>query len=226
MIDKRFRPWLIEVNQSPSFATDSPLDYKIKKSVLQDTFRMLNLSMKKRERIIEEQKKQLEQRILTGKHKKMNPEVRKKLREEMLAKRFAFEDKKKGDWELLYPAPEEKRHQEYTDMLKTANEIWDDFTTGTKKSKATTDDRKNQGSKMSYGKPQQPVGSAAAQRAQQNSQTNLRMAENKRCAAATGNKVSIERESNPAIKNTLKMNPSKMDITVPVLASEQKPMTS
>ena len=60
MIDKRFLPWLIEVNQSPSFATDSPLDYKIKKGVLQDTFRMLILSKKKRERIIEEEKKNLE----------------------------------------------------------------------------------------------------------------------------------------------------------------------
>lgn len=34
LIDKKFRPWLIEVNQSPSFATDSPLDYKVKKAVL------------------------------------------------------------------------------------------------------------------------------------------------------------------------------------------------
>ena len=31
MIDKYFKPWLIEVNQSPSFATDSPLDYEVKK---------------------------------------------------------------------------------------------------------------------------------------------------------------------------------------------------
>lgn len=54
MIDKKFRPWLIEVNQSPSFATDSPLDYKIKKAVLVDTFKMLNVSYKKRQRIIEE----------------------------------------------------------------------------------------------------------------------------------------------------------------------------
>jgi hypothetical protein len=34
MIDKKFRPWLIEVNQSPSFGTDSSLDYKVKKAVL------------------------------------------------------------------------------------------------------------------------------------------------------------------------------------------------
>lgn len=70
---------------------------------------MLNLSFKKRERIIEEQKKVLEQRILTGKHKKMSAEMRARLREEKLAQRFAFEEKRKGDWELLYPAPEEKR---------------------------------------------------------------------------------------------------------------------
>ena len=38
MIDKYFRPWLIEVNQSPSFKTDSPLDYDAKKSVLKDAF--------------------------------------------------------------------------------------------------------------------------------------------------------------------------------------------
>lgn len=48
MIDRKFKPWLIEVNQSPSFATDSPLDYKTKKAVLTDTFTMLNCSVKRR----------------------------------------------------------------------------------------------------------------------------------------------------------------------------------
>lgn len=84
MIDKKFRPWLIEVNQSPSFATDSPLDYKIKKAVLLDTFRMLNVSHSKRERIKNEQKKQMQARILTGKQVKMDPEAKAKLKEEKL----------------------------------------------------------------------------------------------------------------------------------------------
>jgi tubulin polyglutamylase TTLL6/13 len=30
MIDEKAKPWLIEVNHSPSFATESPIDYKIK----------------------------------------------------------------------------------------------------------------------------------------------------------------------------------------------------
>jgi len=52
MIDKKFKPWLIEVNQSPSFATDSPLDYMTKKAVLADAFKMLNCSVKKRKKIM------------------------------------------------------------------------------------------------------------------------------------------------------------------------------
>ena len=38
LIDETFKPYLLEVNASPSFATDSPLDYKIKKAVLLDAF--------------------------------------------------------------------------------------------------------------------------------------------------------------------------------------------
>ena len=52
MIDKNFRPWLLEVNQSPSFATDSPLDYEVKKNVLRDTFNLLNISAERREEAI------------------------------------------------------------------------------------------------------------------------------------------------------------------------------
>jgi tubulin polyglutamylase TTLL6/13 len=48
MIDHHFKPWLIEVNQSPSFATDSPLDYEVKKSVLRDTFSLLNVDLDRR----------------------------------------------------------------------------------------------------------------------------------------------------------------------------------
>ena len=44
MIDKNFKPWLIEVNQSPSFATDSPLDYDVKKAVVKDAFMLLNIN--------------------------------------------------------------------------------------------------------------------------------------------------------------------------------------
>lgn len=43
LIDNTFKPWLLEVNHSPSFCTDSPLDMVIKKSLIKDTFILLNI---------------------------------------------------------------------------------------------------------------------------------------------------------------------------------------
>jgi len=43
-LDNKCKPWLLEVNHSPSFSTDSPLDLNIKKSMLRDTLHILNLS--------------------------------------------------------------------------------------------------------------------------------------------------------------------------------------
>ena len=42
-LDHRLRPSLLEVNHTPSFATDTPLDRKIKKSVIKDCLRMLDI---------------------------------------------------------------------------------------------------------------------------------------------------------------------------------------
>lgn len=35
-IDNKGKSWLLEVNQSPSFTTDTPLDFNIKKNLIQD----------------------------------------------------------------------------------------------------------------------------------------------------------------------------------------------
>jgi tubulin polyglutamylase TTLL6/13 len=37
LIDEKLKPWLIEINHAPSFATDTPLDFKIKKDLIADT---------------------------------------------------------------------------------------------------------------------------------------------------------------------------------------------
>ena len=38
LVDSKFKPQLLEVNCSPSFRTDSGLDYQIKKNVVADAF--------------------------------------------------------------------------------------------------------------------------------------------------------------------------------------------
>ena len=44
MFDHRCNPILLEVNQSPSFSTDTPLDNKVKSELIRDTIRLLGLS--------------------------------------------------------------------------------------------------------------------------------------------------------------------------------------
>jgi len=48
MIDKKLNPWLLEVNHAPSLATDSAFDMKVKKKLVEDTIRILNLSRKRK----------------------------------------------------------------------------------------------------------------------------------------------------------------------------------
>jgi len=44
LIDEKLKPWLIEINHAPSFGTDTPLDFRIKKDMLADTIEILNMS--------------------------------------------------------------------------------------------------------------------------------------------------------------------------------------
>lgn len=43
LIDSDLKPWLLEVNLSPSLATDSPLDMSIKSNLIADTFTLVGL---------------------------------------------------------------------------------------------------------------------------------------------------------------------------------------
>lgn len=43
LIDADLKPWLMEVNLSPSLATDSPLDVKIKSNLMVDTFNLVGI---------------------------------------------------------------------------------------------------------------------------------------------------------------------------------------
>lgn len=43
ILDQDYKPWLLEVNHAPSFATDSQLDTLVKYSVINDTMKLLNV---------------------------------------------------------------------------------------------------------------------------------------------------------------------------------------
>lgn len=71
MIDHKLRPWLLEVNHSPSFATESDLDYDLKLSLITDTINLLNLNPARKSKYKRFKQKELNDRMM-GKNKHIN----------------------------------------------------------------------------------------------------------------------------------------------------------
>ena len=117
-LDKKAKPWLIEINQSPSFMTDSPLDHKVKKGVLVDSMRMLNLNYRRKNRYINNTRIE-KQRRLQGLPRASNYE-----KEETRLKKIRIKDKYElknlGGFERIYPLqPEHLRDNLYNIALQT-----------------------------------------------------------------------------------------------------------
>jgi CRISPR/Cas system-associated protein endoribonuclease Cas2 len=108
MLDEKLDPYLIEVNHAPSFATDSNLDMEIKKQLLLDSFRMLNMSVKRKIKYKKDSNKISQNRIFTGRKDPTNHIIKDKVRKLNNIERHKFEYENKGKYELLYPLINEK----------------------------------------------------------------------------------------------------------------------
>ncbi|XP_035262932.1 tubulin polyglutamylase ttll6 isoform X2 [Anguilla anguilla] len=63
LLDHRLKPWLLEVNHSPSFTTDSRLDREVKDRLLYDTLVLVNLGACDRRKITEEERRRVKERL-------------------------------------------------------------------------------------------------------------------------------------------------------------------
>lgn len=52
LIDSTMKPFLLEVNHTPSFTTDTPLDSFIKKNLIKDAISIMNINVKTKNEII------------------------------------------------------------------------------------------------------------------------------------------------------------------------------
>ena len=82
MLDRRLKPWVIEVNHTPSFHTDSPMDKEIKEQLLQDSFKLIHVKASDRINAQNAQKKKSQDRL--SKKERHKPDID---RAERLAKR-------------------------------------------------------------------------------------------------------------------------------------------
>ena len=82
MLDRRLKPWVIEVNHTPSFHTDSPMDKEIKEQLLQDSFKLIHVKASDRINAQNAQKKKSQDRL--SKKERLKPDTD---RAEKLARR-------------------------------------------------------------------------------------------------------------------------------------------
>jgi len=113
MIDENFKPWLLEVNSSPSLSSDTPLDRTIKEKVIADALRIAGVSSTDRVNLkMKQQARELEKRIeRLYKIPKHEQEI--DLSCEFLVNDFdeALVVKNSG-YEMIYPPKENAKHNE------------------------------------------------------------------------------------------------------------------
>ncbi|KAB1257291.1 Tubulin polyglutamylase TTLL13 [Camelus dromedarius] len=63
LLDHKLKPWLLEVNHSPSFTTDSRLDREVKDALLCDAMTLINLRGCDKRKVIEEDKRRVKERL-------------------------------------------------------------------------------------------------------------------------------------------------------------------
>ena len=103
MLDSELKPIILEVNYTPSFTTDTPLDLQIKQNLLKDTLILLNLSNKAKNDALAAKKREMIERTLTGKKIWHTKEEREYLLDKINAKRDAWELHHLGNYERVYP---------------------------------------------------------------------------------------------------------------------------
>jgi tubulin polyglutamylase TTLL6/13 len=129
MLDYKLKPWLIEVNHTPSFTTDTPLDRNIKKGAIKDALKLMNCTVEQKMKVKNKKQNELRQRVLTGKKVRITPEERQAAFEQAQKERDVYEAKHCGDYEKIYPLDDPSQSTEdYEEYMKMALKWWEEWT--------------------------------------------------------------------------------------------------
>eukprot|EP00920_Eleutheroschizon_duboscqi_P005375 GHVT01012578.1.p1 GENE.GHVT01012578.1~~GHVT01012578.1.p1 ORF type:complete len:511 (-),score=30.07 GHVT01012578.1:522-2054(-) len=137
LLDHKAKPWLIEVNHSPSFATDSKLDEMVKSQVIRDALLLVNTPGDRRRA-----QQQRQTRIASRMRDRGKPPLdrherqieRRRQAEKIAASRSAWEDGHLGGYRRLYPTKD--RMEQCEMFFQAANEMWESLTGSKKKGTA------------------------------------------------------------------------------------------
>ncbi|XP_027601237.1 tubulin polyglutamylase TTLL6 isoform X3 [Pipra filicauda] len=117
LLDRRLKPWLLEVNHSPSFCTDSQLDREVKDALLCDTFNLINVHACDRRKVLEEDKRRVKERLLQANQTQTLRESRRREQESSqaawLAQAETYENEHLGGFRRIYPAPGTEKYEPF-----------------------------------------------------------------------------------------------------------------
>ncbi|XP_072806883.1 tubulin polyglutamylase TTLL13 isoform X6 [Vicugna pacos] len=114
LLDHKLKPWLLEVNHSPSFTTDSRLDREVKDALLCDAMTLINLRGCDKRKVIEEDKRRVKERLFQC---HQQPREAKGSRREQSESSHAalldqerYEDAHLGGYRRIYPGPDTEKY--------------------------------------------------------------------------------------------------------------------
>ena len=120
ILDNKLNPYILEVNHTPSFSTDSPLDRSIKKNVISQALELMNVSSQNRKKFYKKQKEEILKRSMTGKLERLTKEEKDQLIAKLAKKRNKYEAKHLGGYRKIYPI---EGAENYDKFIETADNI-------------------------------------------------------------------------------------------------------
>ncbi|XP_060159537.1 tubulin polyglutamylase TTLL7 isoform X3 [Globicephala melas] len=139
LLDRKLKPWLLEINRAPSFGTDQKIDYDVKRGVLLNALKLLNIRTSDKRRNLAKQKAEAQRRLygqnsikrlLPGSSDSEQQRHQLERRKEELKERLAqvrkqiskeeHENRHMGNYRRIYPPEDKTLLEKYENLLAVA----------------------------------------------------------------------------------------------------------
>nr|VZI40066.1 unnamed protein product [Spirometra erinaceieuropaei] len=113
MLDRKLRPYVIEVNHSPSFHTDAQIDKEIKEALIWDTLQLANFAAVDRRKCVEEDRRRIKERLLKRPLQKNSREGLDRDMEYYAQMAEAYENEHLGNFRRIFPSSDSAKYEKF-----------------------------------------------------------------------------------------------------------------
>jgi len=121
LIKRNLKPIILEVNHAPSFNSDTPYDFKVKSMMLKNAFEILDVSLERRNFIIEKERIKFQERFKQGIRAKISQEEKDRLKAQYLAELEEKIKPKLGLFEQIFPS--ENSDEPYNEFMSFSEKM-------------------------------------------------------------------------------------------------------